>query len=182
MEGRGGMIKVDDVQTHSGIYILTGTLSGKQYTKVGKTTAGVRQRIGQLNGSQYAGISDWKLETWFALDQPRLVSAVEKIAHDELEIYNTPLSNGTGGTATEVFDICPREAEDKLNEALFSINGYVNLESTLIGGKDVSGSSVTLSQSQPSMRRNTNDVIRLVVIAIILGAAALGLANVGATS
>ncbi len=126
----------NQVQRQTGVYIMTGTLDGETLIKVGKTTAGVERRLTQLRADCYAGISDWKLHTWFALDNARLTSALEKILHDELEHFNVPLPNGAGGMATEVFDITPKEAGGFLTSALSEIDGYVTLDAQLVGGVD----------------------------------------------
>ena len=138
-----------EIQTQCGIYIMTGTLDGDRLVKVGKTTVGVYRRLSQLNADCYAGISDWRLHTWFALDNARLTSAVEKIIHDEIERFNVPLPNGAGGMATEVFDIDPSDAGDALTAALSQMQGYVQLEAQLVGGSEYRPASQRRSMLGP---------------------------------
>lgn len=160
----------DEVQYQTGVYIMTGTLDGDQVIKVGKTTVGVDRRVSQLNADCYAGIGDWKLHTWFALDNARLTSAVEKIIHDEIEHFNIPLPNGAGGMATEVFDLSPEEAADALTSALSEMQGYIRLEAQLIGGRDYS--------PRPAQNSKTPQIWGMIgIILLVLFAGGIGSAS-----
>lgn len=130
-----------DMQYNTGVYILTGTLDGEPLIKVGMTSAGLADRIQQLRTSCYAGIKDWKLHSWMALDNERLTSAVERMAHDELVDYRVPLVSRDGTKATEVFDITPEAATHTLNAALNNMSGCIRIDKNFI-----SDGSLTLAR------------------------------------
>lgn len=164
------------VQYESGVYILTGTLNGQQLVKVGKTISGLERRLSQLNYEQYAGVSDWELHSWFDLSNARLVSAVEKIAHDELYRHQIPLPNGSGGTSTEVFDICPDEAAMILRDAVNNTHGAFALRVTLI-----SDSQSDLEASAPGSPRSLLErMVRTLTLMTILAFGLIGLSNIPA--
>lgn len=164
------------IQYESGVYILTGTLNGQQLVKVGKTISGFDRRLSQLNYEQYAGVSDWELHSWFDLNNARLVSAVEKIAHDELHRHQILLPNGAGGTSTEVFDICPDEAAMTLRDAVNNTHGAFAFRATLIsdGQSDSEASSAEITRSL-FVR-----MISTVTLMTILALGLIGLSNIPA--
>ena len=166
------------IQYESGVYILTGTLNEQQLVKVGKTISGLDRRLSQLNYEQYAGVSDWKLHCWFDLSNARLVSAVEKIAHDELHRHQILLPNGSGGTSTEVFDICPDEATMILRDAVNDTHGAFALRATLISD----GQSDLEVSSQKIPRSLLKRMISTVTLMTILALGLIGLSNIPALS
>ena len=147
-----------EIQYNTGVYILTGSLDGVPLIKVGMTKAGLSNRIGDLRAQRYAGVDDWTLHSWLALDNPRLSSAVERIAHDELDEFNLPLTTGNGVRAKEVFDISPEAALEILNAAFQNMNGYVHLDPQFV----LKGDLKRLSMSRVMVER-------LIGLTVLLG-------------
>ena len=119
----------NEVQYECGIYILTGKIDGEEFIKVGKATAGLDRRLNQINAECYGGTDQWALHTWFQCNAERMVTAIERMAHDELETFKVKnLTNGSGGRATEIFDVDPAEAGDRIREMMLNIGGEWRLD------------------------------------------------------
>ena len=119
----------NEVQYECGIYILTGKIDGEEFIKVGKATAGLDRRLNQINAECYGGTDQWALHTWFQCNAERMVTAIERMAHDELETFKVEnLTNGSGGRATEIFDVDPAEAGDRIREMMLNIGGEWRLD------------------------------------------------------
>lgn len=109
-----------------GVYVLTGDLNGEQIVKVGKTEAGLDNRVSELNRCCYGGVSRWTVHAWLDSCSERVATAVEGNAHHLLYQHQIiGLPNGHGGEARELFSVSASDAADAVWDARNEINGSI---------------------------------------------------------